>query len=82
MTLFKLSVEIEPLDEGGFLASCPNLQGGHVEGRTIHEASENFEDVAKNLVQIFKQEGLPLPVLDCGIDPSTTGGIPIQLECV
>ena len=32
MTRYRLPLEIEPLEEGGYLAICPILQGCHAEG--------------------------------------------------
>lgn len=61
MTQYKLPVEIEPLDEGGYLAICPLIQGCHAQGETVSEALENLEDVAYQLIEIRKEDGLPLP---------------------
>ena len=41
------SISIEPLEEGGFLASCPVLQGCRAEGKTYAEAIENIQDVIR-----------------------------------
>ena len=61
MTRYKLPIEIEPLEEGGYLAICPILQGCHAEGETIAEALENVEDVAYNLIRLMREDGTPLP---------------------
>ena len=61
MKKYLLKVEVEPLEEGGFLASCPDLQGCHAEGDTIAEALENVEDVARIIIELCLEEGLPLP---------------------
>ncbi len=58
---YKLPIEIEPLDEGGFLAVCPILQGCHAEGETVADAIENVEDVARNLIELMREDGVPLP---------------------
>jgi hypothetical protein len=39
---YRLSIEIELLEEGVYLASCPAIQGCHAEGRTIGEALDNL----------------------------------------
>lgn len=62
MKQFKLPVELEQLEEGGYLAVCPLLQGCHAEGDTIAQALENLEDVAHHLIEIRQEEGLPIPV--------------------
>jgi predicted RNase H-like HicB family nuclease len=61
MTRYKLQLEIEPLEEGGYLAICPILQGCHAEGETIAEAIENVEDVARNLIELMREDGVALP---------------------
>ena len=61
MKKYLLQVEVEALDEGGYLASCPGLQGCHAEGLTIAEALENVEDVARVIIELCMEKGLPLP---------------------
>ena len=39
-TEYLVPIEIEPLEEGGFLASSPVLQGFLAQGRTIAETME------------------------------------------
>lgn len=58
---YKLPIEVESLAEGGFLAVCPILQGCHAEGETIAAALDNVEDVARNLIELMEQDGIPLP---------------------
>ncbi len=38
---------IETLEEGGFLADCPAIQGCRAEGETYSETIENIQDVIK-----------------------------------
>lgn len=45
---------IEPLEEGGFLASCPSLQGCRAEGETYSETIENIQDVIKAHIEARK----------------------------
>jgi predicted RNase H-like HicB family nuclease len=61
MKKYLLKVEVEPLEEGGYLAGCPDLQGCHAEGETIAEALENVEDVARVIIELCIEEGLSLP---------------------
>jgi predicted RNase H-like HicB family nuclease len=61
MTRYKLPLEIESLEEVGYLAICPILQGGHAEGEMIAEAIENVEDVARNLIELMREDGIALP---------------------
>ncbi len=70
MKKYLLRVEVEPLDEGGFLATCPDLQGCHAEGDTIAEALENVEDVARVIIELCLEKRLPLPPeLETGKEP-------------
>jgi len=61
MKKYLLKVEVEPLEEGGYLATCPDLQGCHAEGDTIAKALENVEDVARILMELRREDGLDLP---------------------
>ena len=56
-----LPVEIEALEEGGFLAVCELIQGCHAEGKTVAEALDILEDVARILLELRVEDGLPLP---------------------
>lgn len=48
-------------DSPGFLASCPDLQGCHAEGRTLGDAIDNLQDVARSLLELRVADGLELP---------------------
>lgn len=61
MKQYLLDVEVEHQEEGGFLAIARNLQGAHAEGETIAEAIENLEDVARIMIELCREKGLPLP---------------------
>jgi predicted RNase H-like HicB family nuclease len=56
---YRLSIEIELLKEGVYLASCPAIQGCHAEGRTIGEALDNLQSVAKVIHELCREKGLP-----------------------
>ncbi len=58
---YLLNIEVQPLEEGGFFAVCPALQGCHAEGETVAEAIENLEDVARILIELRVEDGLPIP---------------------
>ncbi len=53
--LFKL--EIEKLEEGGFLATSSDVPGLVAEGRTIAETMEIAQDVAKKLIESYIEHG-------------------------
>jgi len=51
MERFRLPVEIAQLPGGGFMASCPALEGCHAEGRTVSEAVDHMEDIARAIIE-------------------------------
>ena len=58
---FLLEIRIEPLDEGGFLATCKKLPGLVAQGRTRAETMEIAQDVARRLIESYIEHGDPLP---------------------
>lgn len=56
-----LSVNIEPLEEGGYLATSNDLQGLVAQGRTMAETLEIAQDVARKLIESYLEHGDPLP---------------------
>jgi len=61
MTRYQLHVEVEELEEGGYLAVCPDLQGCQAEGDTIADAVANVEDVARVIIELCVEKALSLP---------------------
>ena len=56
-----IPLNIEPLEEGGYLATSDDLQGLSAQGRTIAETLEIAQDVARRLVESYIEHGVPLP---------------------
>jgi predicted RNase H-like HicB family nuclease len=56
-----LNVKIEPLEEGGFLATSSELPGLVVQGRTRSETMELAQANARILLEAYFSEDLPLP---------------------
>ena len=56
-----LSISIEPLEEGGYLAASDDLQGLIAQGRTMAETLEIAQDVARKLIESYLEHGDPLP---------------------
>jgi predicted RNase H-like HicB family nuclease len=54
-------VKLEPLEEGGFLATSPDLPGLVVQGRTRAETMELAQANARILMEVYLSERLPLP---------------------
>jgi len=61
MDEFYLPVQIERLEEGGFLATSEDLPGLVAQGRTVAETMEIAQDVARKLVESYIEHGDPLP---------------------
>ena len=58
---YLVPIEIEPLEEGGFLATSPVLQGFLAQGRTVAETMEIAQDVARKVIESYIEHGDPLP---------------------
>ena len=56
-----LTVKIEPLEEGGYLATSADLPDLLAQGRTVAETMEIAQDVARKLVESYLEHGDPLP---------------------
>ncbi|MBI4324962.1 MAG: type II toxin-antitoxin system HicB family antitoxin [Chloroflexi bacterium] len=61
MDEFFLPLQIESLDEGGYLATSEDLPGLVAQGRTIAETLEIAQDVARKLIESYLEHGDPLP---------------------
>jgi len=58
---YVLEVEIEQLEDGRYIADCPEFEGCHAEGDTPADALENLEEVARMIIDLCREKGLPLP---------------------
>ena len=56
-----IRLHIEPLEDGVYLATSPDVPGLIVEARSITEAVEIAQDVARKLAETYLEEGVPLP---------------------
>ncbi len=50
MSEILLNIHIEPLEEGGYLATSTDLNGLIAQGRTVAETLEIAQDVARRLI--------------------------------
>ena len=62
-----IRVRIEPLDEGGFLATSPDVPGLIAEGRNVTEAVEIARGLVRKIAESCIQHGDPLPRALVGI---------------
>lgn len=56
-----ISLQIESLPEGYFLATSEALPGLVAQGRTVEETVEIARDVARKLMDSYAEHGDPLP---------------------
>lgn len=57
-----IRVHVEPLDEGGFLATSPDVPGLVAEGRGMTEAAEIAQGLARKIAESCIEHGDPLPL--------------------
>ena len=56
-----IRLHIEPLDEGGYVATSPDVPGLVAEGRSITEAVEIAQGLTRKIVESCIEHGDPLP---------------------
>ncbi|MCK4401286.1 type II toxin-antitoxin system HicB family antitoxin [bacterium] len=61
MQQYLYPIMVECLEEGGYYAECPMLQGCHVEGDTYAEVMENIEDAIKVILKSYQELNKELP---------------------
>jgi predicted RNase H-like HicB family nuclease len=74
-----LSVHLEELPEGGFLATSDELPGLVAQGRTLAETLEIAQDVARKLVESYREHGDELPLALKAAPSSTDLHIPVSI---
>ena len=52
---------VECMEEGGYYAGCPSIQGCHVEGETYIEAIENLTDAIQIIIDSYQELRKLLP---------------------
>ena len=66
-----IRLQIEALEEGGFVATSLDVPGLVAEGRTIAEAAEIAQGLTRKIVESCIEHGDPLPAaLEKAADPS------------
>lgn len=76
-----LSIHIEELPEGGFLATSDELPGLVAQGRTVSETLEIAQDVARKLVESYREHGDELPPALAAL-PGTSADLRIPVSVV
>lgn len=74
----KIPLILEPQPEGGYTVTSPLLPELITEGETISECLVNAEDAFAVVMEIYQDEGRPLPP---GINVDDASG-PVSVEAV
>ncbi len=56
-----IRLRIKPLDEGGYVATSPDIPGLVAEGRSVTEAVEIAQGLTRKIVESCVEHGDPLP---------------------
>lgn len=56
-----IRLRVEPLDDGGFVATSPDLPGLVAEGRSVTEAVEIAQGLGRKILESCIEHGDPLP---------------------
>ncbi len=56
-----IRLRIEPLEEGGYVATSPDVPGLVAEGRSVTEATEIAQGLARKIVESCLEHADPLP---------------------
>ena len=56
-----IRLHIEPLEEGGYVATSPDVPGLVAEGRSITEAAEIAQGLARKIIESCLDHGDPIP---------------------
>jgi predicted RNase H-like HicB family nuclease len=56
-----IRLDVEPLSEGGYVATSPDVPGLVAQGRTLAETAEIAQDVARKILESCVENGDPVP---------------------
>ena len=73
---FNLPIHIQEDSSGGFVATSPVWSDCYAQGDTIDEVVNEITSVASSLIELYKEEGLKIP-LKFSISKKTTFNIPV-----
>ena len=69
MAEYVLPLEIQALEEGGYLATSPALPGFLVQSETVEEVLRLAPDIAQSLIEAMREKGIPLPQALQSVEP-------------
>lgn len=59
---YELPIKIESQKMEGYLATCPTWSDCYAQGDSIDEAVLEITAVAQSLIELYKEEGLKIPL--------------------
>lgn len=59
---YELPIKIAPQKEGGYVVTCPLWKDCYAQGDSIDEAVLEITAVAQSLIELYKEEGLKIPL--------------------
>ena len=63
-----IRLHVEPLEEGGFVATSPDVPGLVAEGRSLVEVTELAQHLTRTIVETYLDHGDPLPPSLASVD--------------
>jgi len=76
---YSIHLNIEQIENGEYLATSDDLPGLVAQGRTITETMEIAQDVARKLIESYREHGDSLPVNIKRIAASFEVDLPVGL---
>jgi predicted RNase H-like HicB family nuclease len=74
-----VNIHVEPLPEGGFLATSDDIPGLVAQGRTVAETLELAQDVAIGLIESLLEHGDELPPALRDVPAAANGDVRIPV---
>ena len=59
---YELPIKIDTQKAGGYVVTCPKWPDCYAQGDTIEEATLEITAVAQSLIELYKEEGLKIPL--------------------
>ena len=63
-----IRLHIEPLEEGGYVATSPDVPGLVAEGRSLVEVVDLAQQLTRTIVETYLDHGDPLPPALVGLE--------------
>jgi len=69
MSEVTIKLHLEPLEEGGYVATSPDVPGLVAQGRNMTETVEIAQGLARKIVESCIEHGDPIPPALAGLEP-------------